>query len=84
MLYTRNYRDISQVLSKYILERKLHTVNPRISSLGAYLLFGFLRGGLFKGGVIRGGLKTFLVVGHIPVGTFLLVNYFFNATNTSN
>ena len=33
-----------------------------------------------------GGLeKTFLLVGHIPVQMFLLVNYFFDAaTHTSN
>ena len=32
-----------------------HTVNPRISPLGAYLFFIFLDGGLFERGLIRGG-----------------------------
>ena len=32
----------------------------------------------------RGALKIFLVVGHIPVEVFLLINYFFDATHTSN
>ena len=31
-----------------------------------------------------GGFKIFLAVGHIPVEIFLLVNYFFEATHTSN
>ena len=33
----------------------VHTVNPRISPLGAYLFFEFLQGGLFKG-AYSGGL----------------------------
>ena len=55
------------------------TVNPQKSPLGAYC-FGFLHGGEFDGG----GLKVFLVVGHIPVQTSQLVDYFFDATHTSN
>ena len=31
-----------------------------------------------------GALKIFLVVGHIPVKICLLINYFFDATHTSN
>ena len=31
-----------------------------------------------------GGLKTFFVVGHIPVDILLLVNYFFDARHTRN
>ena len=33
---------------------------------------------------MRGGFKIFLVVTHNPVETFLLINYFFDATHTSN
>ena len=32
----------------------------------------------------KGGFKFFLVVGHIPVEGFVLVNYFFDTTHTSN
>ena len=41
-------------------------------------------GAYSKRGLIRGDLKIFLVVGHIPAEIFLLVNYFFDATHTSN
>ena len=44
--------------------KKSHTVNPRISPLGAYS---------------RRDLNIFLVVGHIPVEIFLLVNCFLDA-----
>ena len=54
------------------------TVNPQI--YGGYLLFLILAWGLIQ----RGGLKMFLIVGYIPPEIFLLVNYFFNATHTSN
>ena len=33
----------------------LHTVNPRISPLGAYLFLAFLDGGLFEGGGLYEG-----------------------------
>ena len=36
------------------------------------------------GSYLRGALKIFLVVGHIPVEIYLLVNSFFAATHTSN
>ena len=35
-------------------------------------------------GVFEGGLKFFLLFGHIPVELFLLVTYFFDATQTSD
>ena len=43
-------------------------------------------GGFFEGAgdFFEGGLKSFLVVGHIPVETFLLISYFFDATHTSS
>ena len=46
-------------------------------------------GSLFKGDFLIGGLfegaqKMFLVVGHITVEIFLLINNFFDATHTSN
>ena len=59
---------------------KLHTANPRISSLGAYMFSRILHGRLFE----EGGLKIFLVVGHIPAEIFLLINYILDATHTSN
>ena len=37
-----------------------------------------------NGELFEGGLKFFLVVGHIPAETFLLKNYFFDATHTSS
>ena len=45
------------------------------------LLFWILHGGEVGRG---GGLKVFLVAGHTPVQTFQLVDYFFDATHTSN
>ena len=57
----------------------VNTVNPRISSLGAYLFLDFCMGAYSKG-----GLKLFQIVGHIPVESFLLINYFFDGTHTSN
>ena len=41
-------------------------------------------GHIRREGLFEGALKIFLVVVHIPVGTFLLVNYSFDATHTSN
>ena len=38
-----------------IFASKLHTANPRISPLEAYLFLIFLDRGLFEGGLIRGG-----------------------------
>ena len=32
----------------------------------------------------EGGFKIFLIVGHISVEILLIVNYFFDATHTSN
>ena len=57
--------------------------------MGAYLFFGLLHGGLivvglFKGGLFERGSEIFLVVGHIPVELFLLVNYLFDAIHRSN
>ena len=37
--------DMSDTCTSFI-----HTVNPRISPLGAYLFFGFLPGGFFEEG----------------------------------
>ena len=45
--------------SDVIFKNSLHTVNHRISPLGAYLFLIFLDGGLFEGGALyegRGGL----------------------------
>jgi len=41
-------------------------------------------GGYLKGTFSRGGSKIFLVIGHIPVEIFLLINCFFDVTLTSN
>ena len=39
-------------------------------------------GACLNGDLWEGGLSVFLVVGHIPVETFLLANYLFDGTNT--
>ena len=36
------------------------------------------------GAYSKGGSKIFLVVGHVPVQSFLLATYFFAAAHTSN
>ena len=41
-------------------------------------------GAYSKGGIIRGVFKILLAVDQIPVEIFLLINYFFDATVTSN
>ena len=41
-------------------------------------------GAYSKGGLFKGGLIIFLVVGQIPVETFLLISYVFDATHTSS
>ena len=45
--------------------------------MGAYT-----KGGLFGGGGVA--WKLFLVVGHIPVEIFLLMNHFFDSAHASN
>ena len=37
-----------------------------------------------KGGLFEGASKSLLAICHIPVEIFLPVNYFFDATHTSN
>ena len=60
------------------------TVNPRISPRGLSFLWFFAQG-KFEGGLFDGSYKKFfLVVRHIPVDIFLLVNCFYDATRTSN
>ena len=55
------------------------------SPLGAYSFSRFLHGCLCEGRAYsRGAGILFLVVGHIPVEIFLLVNYFIDALNASN
>ena len=41
-------------------------------------------GAYWKGDYSSGGLNIFVVVGQIPVEIFLLINYFFDGTPTSN
>ena len=55
----------------------VNTAKPRINHVGACLL------SIFACVPIRGCLNIFLVVGRIPVRTFLLVSCFFDATHTS-
>ena len=52
-------------------------MNHRISPLGAHLFFGLCMRAYSSGG---GDLKIF---GHIQVETFLLLNYFFDATHVN-
>ena len=52
-------------------------VNPRISSLGAYLLFAFLHGGLYEEkDYAKVTQYIFMVVGYIPVMFSLPINYY--------
>ena len=61
------------------------TGNPGISPLGGLIYFlDFCMGHIRRRRIRERALKFFLVVGHIPVAIFLQVNYFFNATHTSN
>ena len=63
----------------------VYTVNPRISSLGGLFIFWTFAWGIFRrGSLYEGSYKSFLIIGHIPVDIVLLVNYFFDATYTSN
>ena len=61
---------------------RTYTVDPRVSPLELAYFFDLCIEAYSKGGLLEGGLKIFLVVGHIPVEIFLLINYFFDATHT--
>ena len=58
----------------------MHIINPPISHLGLIYFLKFLHGDLFT----RRDQRFFLVVCQNPVEIFLLANYFFDATHTSN
>ena len=53
----------------------------KLASWGLIYFYDFFMGAYSKRAYLSG---AFLVVGHIPVEIFLLVNYFFDATHTSN
>ena len=66
------------------LEKRVYP-NPRIVCLGTCLFFGHLHGGLLERGLIKERLeKFFLVIGEVPVEIFVVINYFFDASLTSN
>ena len=44
-----------------IFASKLHTANPRISPLGAYIFLIFLDGGLYEGGAYKRG-RTYEII----------------------
>jgi len=70
-------------------ERAFYQQNGSSSQLyvtpgGLFIFWIFAWGLIPRGYLFEGALKKFLIVGHIPVEIFLLVNYVFHATHTRN